>query len=95
MKKSGRSGNNKNNKKQYKNKCLMPDNEKFESTNREIVEINDDDDMYVKKSPYDEEEEEYSDDNENECDSDNKSESEEELPQMEKSDFHIKLFMLV
>jgi pre-rRNA-processing protein TSR3 len=94
MKKSGK--NNSKNKRPFKNKCLVQENEKYESTNREIIE--------KPKDEQENEDENESEENENESEEneingkinisgDESSESEEEKA-MEKKDFNLKLFML-
>jgi len=92
MKKFGK--NNSKNKRPFKNKCIVQDDKKYESTNREILEKS--------KSENDESEEIESDENDEICLNDDKNSKEnsdysEEEPEeriMEKKDFNMKLFML-
>jgi pre-rRNA-processing protein TSR3 len=97
MKKNNYKNKNKDSKsnRQFKNKCLVSDSDKPESTNREVIERNEIDINYS-----DEIENENSQDELNESNDENESEelseneiNEQDLP-MDKKDFNLKLFML-
>ncbi len=74
-------------KKPFKNKCIVQNDQKFESTNREILEL-----KFEENSISDEESEE----NEHISDEDEENDySEKDDGLMKREDFNIKLFMLV
>jgi pre-rRNA-processing protein TSR3 len=82
MKKNSNNKKTKNNFKNIKNKCLLQDDGKAESTNREILESKEKDEkLDVEKEFEDSDEEEGEDEN-------------DMHEKMEKKDFNIKLFML-
>ena len=89
MKKSGK--NNSKNKRPFKNKCLVQENEKYESTNREIIEKPKDEQVSENENESDENENESEENEQREISGD---ESSEEEKVMEKKDFNLKLFML-
>ena len=101
---------NSQNRKQFRNRCLVSQNNEIEATNHEIIEKID---THIEKTPKliqvkkfkenleerSEEESENESDENNEGDEDedekNESEEEEEDIPMKKENFNIKLFMIV
>jgi len=87
---------NTKNKKEFRNRCLVSDNNEIDATNREIIDEIEIDTKNINISSEEEDEINKNINNESDEELENNSEScEDEEPEINKENFKIKLYMLV